>query len=197
MQATHKTKVDVRKMTVIGILSAISIMLSMIPGVGYIPIGPTKATIMHIPVIIGSVIEGPIVGASVGFVFGLSSMFNAWLTPTVTSFAFMNPLISVVPRVLMGVLSYYVFKLVIKISKKVYLSGLITGAIGSILNTAGVLGMIYLLYGERYAVAMDQSASAAGKLILTLIATNGVPEAIVGAIVVASVTVALKKVIRK
>ncbi|MDL0415461.1 ECF transporter S component, partial [Clostridioides difficile] len=47
-------KVNVRKMTIIGVLSAISIMLSMTP-LGFIPVGPTKATIMHIPVIIGAI----------------------------------------------------------------------------------------------------------------------------------------------
>ena len=63
IQSSATKKVNVRRMTVIGVLSAISIMLSMIPGIGYIPIGPTNATIMHIPVIIGAIIEGPIVGA--------------------------------------------------------------------------------------------------------------------------------------
>lgn len=49
-------KVDVRKMAIIGVLAAISIMLSMTP-LGFIPIGPTNATIMHIPVIIGAIVE--------------------------------------------------------------------------------------------------------------------------------------------
>ncbi len=76
-------KVNVRKMTIIGVLSAISIMLSMTP-LGFIPVGPTKATIMHIPVIIGAIMEGPIVGA-IGFIFGISSLLNAITNPTVTS----------------------------------------------------------------------------------------------------------------
>lgn len=85
-------KVNVRKMTIIGVLSAISIMLSMTP-LGFIPVGPTKATIMHIPVIIGAIMEGPIVGAAIGFIFGISSLLNAITNPTVTSFVFINPLV--------------------------------------------------------------------------------------------------------
>ena len=46
----------------IAVRSAISIVLSMIPFVGYIPLGPVKATIMHVPVIIGAVIEGQLLG---------------------------------------------------------------------------------------------------------------------------------------
>ncbi|MFR8599904.1 MAG: ECF transporter S component, partial [Clostridioides difficile] len=75
---------------------------------------------------------------------------------------------------------------------KVYISGLITGAIGSLLNTAGVLGMIYVLYADKYLHAMGKSGSA-GKVIMALAAANGVPEAIVGALVVAAVATVLKK----
>ncbi|MCC0628322.1 MULTISPECIES: ECF transporter S component [unclassified Clostridioides] len=184
-------KVNVRKMTIIGVLSAISIMLSMTP-LGFIPVGPTKATIMHIPVIIGAIMEGPIVGGAIGFIFGISSLLNAIINPTVTSFVFINPLVSILPRVMIGVLAYYVYQLVIKSTNKVYVSGLITGAIGSLLNTAGVLGMIYVLYADKYLHAMGQSGSA-GKAIMALAAANGVPEAIVGALVVAAVATVLKK----
>ena len=65
-------RLNVRKMAVIGVLSAISVMMSMIPFIGYIPIGPIKATIMHIPVIIGAIVEGPVVGAIIGLIFGLT-----------------------------------------------------------------------------------------------------------------------------
>ena len=93
-QASTQKKLNVRRMTVISILSAVSIVLSMIPFVGYIPLGPVKATIMHVPVIIGAVIEGPVVGAAVGLIFGLTSLFKAFTEPTITSFCFMNPIIS-------------------------------------------------------------------------------------------------------
>ena len=168
-------KVNVRKMTIIGVLSAISIMLSMTP-LGFIPVGPTKATIMHIPVIIGAIMEGPIVGAAIGFIFGISSLLNAITNPTVTSFVFINPLVSILPRVMIGVLAYYVYQLIIKATNKVYISGLITGAI----------------YADKYLHAMGKSGSA-GKVIMDLAAANGVPEAIVGALVVAAVATVLKK----
>lgn len=186
-------RTNVRRMTIIGILSSISIMLSMIPGIGFIPIGPTNATIMHVPVIIGAVIEGPVVGMTVGLIFGATSMFRALTMPTITSFAFINPLVSILPRILIGISVYYVYKLVIKLTKSVSVSGWIAGLIGSLVNTMGVLGMIYLLYGERYAQAMGESASSAKTLILTIAATNGIPEAIVGGFIVSAVVVVLKK----
>lgn len=153
-------KVDVRKMAIIGVLAAISIMLSMTP-LGFIPIGPTNATIMHIPVIIGAIVEGPLVGITVGFIFGATSLLKALTMPTITSFAFINPLVSILPRMLIGVIAYYVYKLTIKFTKNVFVSGWITGVVGSLVNTVGVLGMIYILYGARYAEALGESASAA------------------------------------
>lgn len=188
----QRKKTDVRRMAIIGVLSAISIMLSMTP-LGFIPIGPTNATIMHIPVIIGAIIEGPVVGITVGFIFGVTSLLKALTMPTITSFAFVNPLVSVLPRMLIGIVAYYVYKLTIKFTKNVFVSGWITGVIGSLVNTAVVLGMIYILYGARYAEALGESASAAKTLIVTLVVTNGIPEAIVGGFVVSAVCIVFNK----
>ena len=188
----RRKNVNVRKMSIISVLSAISIMLSMTP-LGFIPIGPTNATIMHIPVIIGAIVEGPMVGMTVGLIFGLTSLIRNLTMPTITSFAFINPLVSVLPRVLIGIVAYYVYKLAIKITKNSFVSGWITGFIGSLVNTVGVLGMVYLLYGARYAVALDKSAASAKTLLLTLATTSGIPEAILGGFVVSAVAVVLKK----
>lgn len=191
-KARKRKKFEVRKMAVIGVLAAISIMLSMTP-LGFIPIGPLNLTIMHIPVIIGAVLEGPLVGIIVGLIFGFTSLLRAITMPTITNFALINPLVSILPRVLIGIVAYYVYKLTIKLTKNALVSGWITGVIGSLVNTVGVLGMTYILYGARYAEALGESASAAKTLILTLIATNGVPEAIVGGFVVSAICVVFNK----
>ena len=178
-------------MTVIGVLSAISIMMSMLPFIGYIPIGPIKATIMHIPVIIGAIIEGPVVGATIGLIFGLTSLWNAITQPVLLSPLFINPLVSVLPRILIGIIAYYVYQGVYKISKKVYASGFVAGIIGSIVNTAGVLGMIYILYADKYLDLMGQQGASASKLLFGVVLTSGVPEALVAGLIVSAVSVAL------
>ena len=189
--ASAQRRLNVRKMTVIGVLSAISIMMSMLPFIGYIPIGPTKATIMHIPVIIGAIIEGPVVGATIGLIFGLTSLWNAMTQPTITSRFFLNPLVAILPRVLIGVVAYYVYQGIYKISKKVYAAGFMAGLIGSLANTVGVLGMIYVLYADKYMERIGQAGADAGKWLFTLAATNGVPEALVAALIVSAVSVSL------
>lgn len=192
VQSTATKKLNVRKMTIIGVLSAISIMLSMTP-LGFIPIGPTNATIMHIPVIIGAITEGPVVGMTIGLIFGATSLLRAITMPTITSFVLINPIVSILPRVLIGLIAYYVYNLVMKLTKNVLVSGWITGMVGSLINTIGVLGMVYILYAERYAQALGESASTAKTLIFTIAATNGIPEAIIGGFVVSAVAVILNK----
>ena len=190
-RTSAQRRLNVRKMTVIGVLSAISIMMSMLPFIGYIPIGPIKATIMHIPVIIGAIIEGPVVGAIIGLIFGLTSLWNAITQPVLLSPLFYNPLVSVLPRILIGIVAYYVYQGVYKVSKKVYASGFIAGIIGSLANTAGVLGMIYILYADKYLTLIEQQGSSAAKLLFGVVLTSGVPEALVAGLIVSAVSVAL------
>lgn len=190
-QTSVNKRLNVRKMTVIGVLSAISIMMSMLPFIGYIPIGPIKATIMHIPVIIGAIIEGPVVGAIIGLIFGLTSLWNAITQPVTLSPLFYNPLVSVLPRILIGIVAYYAYQGIYKISKKVYASGFIAGIVGSLVNTAGVLGMIYILYADKYLVLMEQQGASAAKLLFGVVLTSGIPEALVAGLIVSAVSVAL------
>lgn len=186
-----KKRVDVRRLVIIGVLSGISMMLSLTP-LGFIPIGPVNATIMHIPVIIGAVIEGPFVGFSIGLIFGLTSLIRAFTMPTVTSFLMMNPIISILPRIVMGIASFYIFIAIYKITKKKKLSALMTGIVGSLINTAGVLGAIYLIYGERYIHAIGKIGSP-GKIIAAIAVTNGLPEALLAGLIVSSVVAVIKK----
>lgn len=113
----EKKSFNLRKMVTIAVLGAISIVLGMTP-LGFIPVGPTRATIMHIPVIIGAIMEGPIVGGFVGLIFGLFSIYQAMTMPTPVSFAFLNPLVSVLPRVLIGIVTYYVYNTLKNLGKK-------------------------------------------------------------------------------
>ncbi len=98
-----KKQISVRRLAIVGLLASISVVLGMTP-LGFIPVGPIFATTMHLPVIIGAMIEGPVVGGLVGLLFGLNSVFRAVTQPTPTSFINMNPLVSVVPRVAMGII---------------------------------------------------------------------------------------------
>ena len=101
-------KEKTRKLVISAMLGAITLVRGLTP-LGFIRLGVMNATTMHIPVIIAAILEGPIVGAAVGLIFGVSSMVKAFTMPLPTSFVFWNPLIAVLPRVLIGVVSYYLY----------------------------------------------------------------------------------------
>ncbi|WP_041643946.1 ECF transporter S component [Mahella australiensis] len=200
-------RIDTRKLVIIGVLSAISIVLGLTPGLGFIPIPPASATTMHIPVLIGAILEGPLVGALIGLIFGAFSMLQAVMHPNVLSFAFLNPLVAVLPRILIGVVSYYVYRAVLILwprndaDKRLTVANTvatgIAAAAGTITNTVGVLGMIYIIYAARVAKAMGISEAAAGGAIAAIGLTNGIPEIIIAVIITIAVVSAVRRISRQ
>jgi uncharacterized membrane protein len=186
-----KTRFGIRQITIVGMMSAVSVVLGL-TGYGFVPLPAAKATIMHIPVIIGAILEGPVVGAVIGLIFGLFSIFQNITTPSLLSFAFINPLVSVLPRILIGITSYYSFRILLK--KNEPLSIAIGAAVGTITNTAGVLTMIYILYAARYAEVIGKSADIAAKAIYGIALTNGIPEMIIAILVTVPAVLAIKKI---
>lgn len=125
--STTKTK----DMVTTAMFVAIILAMSFVPYLGYIPLGFMNATIIHIPVIIGAILLGPARGAFLGGIFGLTSMINNTFNPNLTSFVF-SPFYSIgnvhgnfkslmicfVPRILIGVVAYYVYTGIVKLVKK-------------------------------------------------------------------------------
>lgn len=190
LKQNNARKINIGMLVKVGLLSAITMVMGT-TGVGFIPIQPFKLTIMHIPVIIGAILEGPIAGALIGMMFGLFSIYQNLMVPGITSFAFYNPLVSVLPRILIGVISYYVYKLFSRFSEGAGVA--IGAAVGSLTNTIGVLGMIFVLYLQRYVSARGTTAKA----IYTAGAMNGTIEAVLATIIVVPIIFAVKKIRRK
>ncbi|MDO5725796.1 MAG: ECF transporter S component [Tissierellia bacterium] len=177
-------KMNTKKLTITALLGAITIVLAVTP-LGFIPLGAMNATIMHIPVIIAGILEGPLTGALVGLIFGITSLVNAILRPTITFYVLLNPLVSIFPRIMIGLVSSYVYKfisLALK-DKKSPIAIASSAVAGSLTNSILVMGMIYLLYAERYMISIGQDPAFAKKFILGIIITNGIPESIVAALI--------------
>lgn len=184
-------RTGVRQLAVIGMLSSVCIILG-ITGYGFIPLPMIKATIMHIPVVIGAVLEGPVVGMVIGLMFGLFSIFQNMTTPNILSFALLNPLVSVVPRVLVGLTAYYAYRLAAARNQAVGIG--LGAAVGALTNTVGVLGMIYVLYAAEFAAARNIDPATVFKVIGGIALMNGIPEAIVSVIITVPVVMAIKRV---
>jgi uncharacterized membrane protein len=132
-----------RKIVITGIMGAIAVFLGVTRW-GFIPwFGGVSLTIMHVPVIIGAVLEGPVVGLLIGLIFGIASLIQAAVAPNGPGdVIFTNPLIAVLPRLFIGPVAWVVWNAL----KRWAPAGLvISGALGSLTNTILVLGSIGLL----------------------------------------------------
>ncbi len=192
----YKKKLTTRQLVIIASLGGISIFLSL-TGLGFIPLPFFKLTIMHVPVIIGALLEGPIVGAIIGLIFGLFSMYQNFTAPTPLSFIFWNPIIALIPRILIGVVSYYAYALFKKIFKNINISIGLSAIIGSLVNTIGVLGLTYVFYLERYAVAKEIATEAVALTLLGTVTLNGIPEAIFAALISIPIVRTINKLMKK
>jgi uncharacterized membrane protein len=126
------TTLNTRRIVTAGVLGAIAIVLA-ITGLGVIPVPNLSgnATILHVPVIIGAVLEGPVVGALVGLIFGIYSLVQGGAL-------FANPLISVVPRVLIGLTSWLAYRSLQKFNLDV--ASAAAGVVGTLTNSILVVG---------------------------------------------------------
>lgn len=183
-----------RKIVIAGVLSAISIFLAITP-IGYmITFAGLSATIMHIPVIIGAVIEGPWVGLLIGLIFGLTSMIRAAVAPNgPLDPLFINPLLSVLPRLFIGPVAWLVWRAL----KRWPVPGLLaSGAAGSLVNTALVLGMLGLLIPTPFKLTEEFIITDAVKwpFLGGIVLTSGIPEMVVSALIVLAVVAAWRQI---
>lgn len=166
------------------LFTAIIIVQNFVPFLGYIPIGPLNLTIIHVTVIIAALTLGPSGGAIVGGIWGGITFVRAFVWPTspLAAIVFVNPLVSVLPRILIGVVAGYVFRWLMHKMKQQYLALGIAGLLGSLTNTFLVLGQIYLFYNGHSQALYQIDTKAMMPYLLGVIATNGIPEAIIAAI---------------
>lgn len=177
MGMKRKSVFTVRQIVVSGVLGAIAVLLG-VTQLGFIPV-PTAAghaTIMHVPAIIGGILEGWVVGGIIGLIFGISSFLNATIP------LFKDPLVAILPRLFIGIVAYFVYR-----GMRRWNEPLAVGAaalMGSVTNTVLVLGMAVV----RNYMSLGVAASVA--------LLNGLPEAIVSVIITVAVVLAWKRVDR-
>ena len=177
----------INSVTITAAMGALIIVMGL-THIGFIPwFSGASITIMQIPVIIAAIIAGLGSGIGTGLIFGIFSLIQAAIAPIgpLDPF-FVNPLVSVLPRVLMGIGTFYCFKLFSsfpKFPKPVNYA--ISGLFGSLINTCLVLLMLVVIKAIPF------------EMFLTVLVANGLLEAaasaIITSIVVSLITMPKKK----
>ena len=186
------------RIAILGILSAFIIVQTFVPFLGNIPIPPLNPTIIHITVIVAAFVLSTKDGMLVGLVWGLARMVKAYTLPAspLDLLLWTNPVIAVVPRVMVGLVAGLVFHAFLK--RKQEKVGMVTAAVlGSLTNTVLALGFIALFYGNEYATALNVDPSNLLKVLAGIVATNGIGEAVAAGLIAPFIATALMKVRRK
>jgi uncharacterized membrane protein len=162
-----------REIVIAGVIGGVALFLGATQ-LGFIPVPIPfigRATVMHIPAIVGGALEGPVVGALAGLIFGIFSFLYADVP------IFKDPIVAILPRLLIGVVAWAVFVGLRRWS--VDLASVAAGLLGSLTNSAGVLllGLVLPLGEQSY-------------LTPALVAAT-IPQVIAEAILAAVVTVVL------
>ena len=204
----------IRSMILLALFMAIIILMAFTP-IGYIDLPIIKATLIHVPVIVGSVLLGPRKGAFLGFVFGATSVIKNTMMPSALSFAF-SPVIPVpgldrgspwalvicfVPRILVGVTPWLIYRLCDVITRRTGVLGqgvalVLAGCVGAMTNTVLVMGTIYMVFRDAYAAVQNVPVDAVLGVVLGVVATNGVMETIVAAVLTTALCIPLMRVLK-
>jgi uncharacterized membrane protein len=188
------TDTRIRKIAITGVLSAVVFVLGF-SGLGFIHLPLASVVILHVPVIIGAILEGPLVGFFIGLLFGIFSIIQAAVTgTTAVDLAFLHfPFIAIVPRILIGPGAWAVYALVSgggrrKTAGPVRESASVIAAAvaGTLINTILVLSALVLFVPE---ITWPIAAAVA--------LTNGPAEIGIAVAITLAVVLAWKRIPRR
>lgn len=191
-------------MTGTAMMIAVTLVLGSTP-LGLIRTPVLTATTLHIPVIIATLVLGLEAGVLTGLVFGILSLIGNMASTSFFGPFFLNPLVSVLPRILFPICVYGIFCVVkrsaARDAHRPVAAYVLSSALGTALHTTMVMGMIYLLNADKIALMLENGIGApetivsrgVGMGIVAMAVANGVPEMIVAAVIAPVVTLALDK----
>lgn len=168
----NRLNLSTHDLAVAGVFGALAIVLAFTP-LGLIPVpNPTEAaTSLHLPAIVAGILAGPLVGAMVGLVLAIST----WTLYGATFLTFANGSLvlaltaAFLPRILIGVLAYFVYR---ALRRWPPLAAAIAGLTGALVNTVGVLGLLFWLGSFPAALLIPVMAmNVPIEIILSLIVT--------------------------
>ncbi|MEG0284229.1 MAG: ECF transporter S component [Erysipelotrichales bacterium] len=180
-----------RELAFSSMIVAIILVMAIVPFLGFIQIGLVTITLIHIPVLVGSLtFKNRNLALSSGLAFGLSSWVIALSRPSApTDYVFQNPIVSVIPRVLFALLAFYLYMALSKKLKNETLSLGISIVVSTLFHTISVLSLMYIFGKNTFEGGLI-------KLIVATMAANGIIEIVLAVAIVIPVVIALRKAIK-
>ena len=198
-------KINLRKMTELAIFITI-ILVMKITGLSSIPVGPLVMTFTMVPIAIGAMLLGPVEGAVLGFVYGLTSLSDAITgASAMTGFFFqISPihtiLLTVGMRTLVGLFTGLIFKALKKIDSKKIWCYYVGGLLAPMLNTILFMGYIVLFfYKTEFVQNLVTKLGAINPImfVVLLVGMQGMIEWFTGCIVGGTVAKAVAHAVKR
>ena len=188
-----------RRTTLLGLLTAILMVFALTP-LGYLNIGPLAISFNMIPVAIGAAALGPVGGAILGAVFGMTSFLQCLGIGGSSAMGVIllqiNPVVTFiqrfVPRVMAGFLVGVIYQLARKVCKP-GLAGSIAGFCAAMLNTLLFMGALILLFGNTQYLNDLVAGRNVIVFVCSFVGVNAVAEALATTVVTGALTVALER----
>lgn len=188
-------------MTQLAVLIAVLAILSL-SGLGLITTGIVSITILHIPVIIGSLTLGPKYGGVLGLIFGILTMVYATFRGVTPVDMMFSPagghgmpvqaiIMSIVPRIILGIIPWFLFNLFHKVIKKEYTCAAIAAGLSTLVHTILVLGCLYFMFFTE----MDFS-TVLKNIFLTVVGLNGGLEILAAVLICSAISIPLRRYLK-
>ncbi len=179
------------RLVLCALFAALIVVMTFTPYLGYITVGVIEITTLHIVVIFGAAILGAKHGGILGGVWGLTCIARAFQFGIIP---FQNPMVSLVPRIIVGLVAGLVFSILSKTKCKKPVSLAISAMVGTITNTVLVLSFLQIFGG--FETLFGEAAKTLDIIIATLISTNGLIELISAIIIVPTLYMATQKYLK-
>lgn len=192
-------KFNTSQLVLLGLMTAILLLMAYTP-LGYLNIGPLAITFNVIPVAVAAITLGPVGGAIVGSVFGLTSFLQCigvGGTSAMGAVLFgINPVLAFiqrfVPRMIDGLLLGYIFRGMRKVSNTPT-ACFVTGFCSAFLNTALFMSLLVLLFGNTEYMQTLMGGKNVIAFICGFVGINAVCEMVSSTIITGAVGLALYK----
>ncbi len=162
-------KIKTRDIAIAAIYLSLILIFVLVPMPN--PLGVSMAFIPLVAVILAADVQGLGMGLFAGTAFGIASLVNAFLHPTLMAPMFYNPLVSILPRMVIPVTAYFSFKLVKKLLSKrsedasTFVASTVSSVVAVVTNTSLVLAMMAAFnFGKTFGSTVINAAFFGGLL---------------------------------
>ncbi len=192
---------SILNLTLTAVFLAIIIVMSFTP-IGYLKVGTVEISLLAIPVAMGAALLGVSGGAVLGLAFGVTSLIQCFgMSAFGTALMGINPaltaILCIVPRVLVGVASALVYKVLKKKNVQANVSSLASFLTAAVVNTVLFVGLFIAFFGNtEFYAGLETTFATTGVIAFfaAFVGVNGIVEAVASALVGGALGSVIKKI---